>query len=461
MPSTSSGRITKSRKGKNLTPHQKNHRWESFTTKISKLHSLDPLRRVRRHDLDAEDLETTTSYFRNGVNKWSELNLSADFISFKRSVLPITDSLAQILHFEDRIMELLVEHISKQDKESLEPLLDLLTAFAHDLGVRFEKHYATSLGLVKAIASKPQPVEVIEWTFAALAFLFKYLSKLLIPDLLPTYDVLSPLLGKARHTPHIVRFAAEAMSFLIKKAAAPSYRDSALDAIVEHIRDDLLSTKDSRQVELYMDGLMTMFVEAIKGPGDIIHSTGYATFTALLKAIPPEEYTLPLAMTWTQLCCGVLTSVIHHSTPTNMTGFIDAIYDHVGLSISNNLSTAPRWRHVPLLKVLTVLSGVRHGSRISNWGPLVQNLVAILDSITRSSSELPETQSKLGWSHVGMNITIIWHYAPIDALVPSLQELMKNFRREPLMRLFVPFCAYFSELNSERFRSLFQSHFQK
>ena len=95
-------------------------------------------------------------------------------------------------------MALLVKYISLQDKDALEPLLDLLTAFAHDLGVRFEKYYAQSLDLLLAIASKPQDVEVIEWTFGAMAFLFKYLSKLLIPDLRPTFNVMSPLLGKAR-----------------------------------------------------------------------------------------------------------------------------------------------------------------------------------------------------------------------------------------------------------------------
>ncbi|CRK20102.1 hypothetical protein BN1708_017773, partial [Verticillium longisporum] len=156
MPAVSSGRITKARKGKNLTPHQKNHRWESFSTKIGKLHSLDPLRKVRRHDLETEDLESTTSYFRTGIERWNELNIAKDFISFKRETLSLTETLASILHHEDRIFASLSHYISNQEKESLEPLLDLLTAFAHDLGTRFEKYYARSLDLIVAIAGKPQ-----------------------------------------------------------------------------------------------------------------------------------------------------------------------------------------------------------------------------------------------------------------------------------------------------------------
>src|SRR5690606_36211848 len=84
MPSTTSGRIVKTSRGSKKTPHQKNHRWESFSAKISKLHSLDPLRKVRRHDLEAEDLEATTSYLRNGLDRWAELNISNPYIAFKR-----------------------------------------------------------------------------------------------------------------------------------------------------------------------------------------------------------------------------------------------------------------------------------------------------------------------------------------------------------------------------------------
>ncbi len=88
-------------------------------------------------------------------------------------------------------MDLLAEYISKQNKDSLEPFIGSLTAFAHDLGVRFEKYYPRALQLIVDIASKPQTVEVVEWTFAALAFLFKYLSRLLVPNLVPTYDAIS------------------------------------------------------------------------------------------------------------------------------------------------------------------------------------------------------------------------------------------------------------------------------
>ena len=462
MPAVSSGRISKARRGvKDAAPH-KNHRWESFNSKISKLHTLDPLKKVRRHDLEAEDLSTTTSYFNNGLQRWNELNISKGFVGFKREALPLSESLPQILHFEDRIMQLFVEYISEQDKESLEPLLDLLTAFARDLGPRFEKHYPLALQLIVDIASKSQPVEVIEWTFTSLAFLFKRLYKLLTPDLRPTYDVISPLLGKAKRPPHIARFAAEAMSFLIKKAAAPNHRRTALPLIVEHTRQDLYRAYESRQFELFQDGLMTMYAEAIKGSGDTIHSTGPATFTALLHSIPPQDSNLTDPPIWTNVTCGVLTSLIHHSNATNLEPISQVLFDlakPVATTVDNDNADV-EYPSVPLIRAIGTLSGVRKGSRVNDWEVLVQSLMDLLAIATKWQDSGSAQIKHQFWRHVVVNIATVWVYAPIHALTPSILSFSTILTRDPFRGWYIPFCAYFADLDPVRFRSLFLGSFQ-
>ncbi|KAF7559545.1 hypothetical protein G7046_g4617 [Stylonectria norvegica] len=462
MPSKSSGRITKARKNKNSTPHQKNHRWESFSAKINKFSSLQPLRKVRRHDLDNEDLSTATSYFQTGLQKWGELNVSKNFVSFKREVLSLSESLPQILHFEQRIMDSLATHIAAQEKEGLEPLLDLLTAFAHDLGVRFEKHYGRSLDLMVAIAAKPQDVEVIEWTFGSLAFLFKYLSKLLVPDLRPTYKVMASILGKTRHPPHIARFAAESMSFLVKKAAAPSQRETALKLLVECAQEDLCAMREHRQFTLYQDGLMTMFAEAIKGTEYTIHSTGPAIFAALVNAIPERERALVGDTTWTDVVCGVLTSVIHHSTIDTFSEFADELHETIKANMEKAATEESQWQIVSLVRIYGTIAGVRQGSRITDWAPLVRNLVDMLGQVVKTVPEAPPQEAhKFVWRHIIANIAIIWNHAPVDALIPHIMSLVKSLSREPFMKWFIPFCSYFCQLNSRRFGSLFRNEFQK
>ncbi len=451
MPSTTSGRIVKTSRGSKKTPHQKNHRWESFSTKISKLHSLDPLRKIRRHDLDAEDLDATTSYLRNGLDRWAELNLSKPYMAFKREINPLTESLAQILYHEDRIMDLLAKYIALHEKEALEPLLDLVTAFAHDLGLRFEKHYPRALALIVALTSKLHDVEVIEWTFAALAFLFKYLSRLLVPDLRPTYDAVAPLLGKTRNPGHIARFAAEAMSFLVKKAAAPSHKGKALPLFIEHVRGDLAAVAGTKQFQLYNDGVMTMFAEAIKGVGDGIHSTGPDTFSALLRLVPDEELRLPEQTIWTGVCCGVLTSIIHHSNVDTFKNIETRVVEEA----------AAGKQTVLFIQVLGTMAGVRKGTRINDWAALAKALTQMLVSLSSRKAEVEAMEPSQVWQKIIVNAAIVWSRAPMDALLPVLSTFNNAISREPLMRWYILFGSYLADLNSERFRGLFLKDFQK
>ncbi|KAI4867489.1 armadillo-type protein [Hypoxylon rubiginosum] len=458
MRSTQSGRIVKSRKGTLRTPHRNTHRWESFTTKISKLHSLDPLRKVRRHDLEVEDLEATTSYFRNCMEKWIDINVSKGFISFRREVRPFSESLPQILHFQDKIMELLAKYISMHEQESLEPLLDLLTALAHDLGTRFEKHYPTALSLITGIASRPQDAAVIEWTFGCLAFLFKYLSKLLVPDVRPTFDALAPLLGKSKNPPHIARFAAEALSFLVKKAAAPANREKALPLLIERARLDIEATRDSRQFGLYHHGLMTMFAEAIKGQGYGLHTSGSEIVKSLIASVPNDECISSDPVTWADLVCGVLVSTVHHTTSETFESIPKCI---VETAAEDKLLANYPLRCCLYIRLLGTISGVRRGNRIVDWSLVLSCMLESLKSLSKAPSDLEKVDSSAVWQQLMVNIAIVWQTASMDSVIPCITEFTSIMTREPLMRWFIPFCSYFSNLDSTRFRSLLLRPFQK
>lgn len=464
MPSTSSGRIVKAKRGSKLTPHRKNHRWESFTSKVSKLHSLDPLRKVRRHDLDTEDLSASTSYLRNGIDRWGELNLSKAFTGFKREATPLTDSLPQILHHQDRLMDLLATYIALHEKESLEPLLDLLTAFAHDLGVRFERHYPRALALIVAVARSPasRDAEVVEFTFAALAFLFKYLARLIVPDLRPTFDAVAPILGREKIPGHVARFAAEAMSFLVKKAASPSQREGgALGNLALHVREDLERMVGTRQFELYSQGIMTMFAEAVKSTGHTVHSTGPDTLRALIQGIPSAELTEEDKAVWLNVVCGVLTSVVHHSTIETFGTIEKAVVEETIAAVSDSRTQEMPWRMSIFTRLFGVMAGVRRGARLTDWVDVIKALSQALETVSKDQKLDGALPVSLVWKHVIVSTAIVWSQAPMDALIPSISDLMGTLTKEPLMRHYIPFCSYFADLNCERFRTIFQKHFQR
>jgi U3 small nucleolar RNA-associated protein 20 len=465
MPTSSSGRIVKTRKVKTGTPHQKNHRWESFTAKISKLNSLDPIRKVRRHDIDAEDLSTNTSYFKSGLEKWQELNISGAFVDFCQEVLPMCDSLPQILHFEDKIIGTLFLYIGKKERECLQPLLELLADFAHDLGTRFERHYARALELITSIAGCQQDVEVIEWSFTCLTFMFKYLSKLLVPDLRPTYDMIAPLLGKQRQQPHIARFAAEAMSFLVKKAGTPTHREKALPLLVEHAKSDLQSMSNTKQFGLYYHGLMTMFAEAIKGNGLTVHTSGPAIFKSLILLADEEDLLSPLTSLWMDVICGVLTSILHHTSSDTFKSTFEVILE---IAPEKNGSAAPPpqkgdvGRLLLSSRMLGTVAAVRKGTRVDDWSALLQTMSAILKAISPDSLATDgHVQDLALWKLLILSAAISLQYSPMDAVIPFISQFMDSLTKDPLAKWFLAFCSYFSYTDPDRFRSMVQPSFQR
>src|SRR5262245_41900152 len=102
------------------TATTKSHRFEAFSQRILKL-KIDPIHRVRRHGFEEETSDDTFSYFNASLNHWLELNLSENFTEFSHRAGRLCESLPQLLHHEDRIMELLVEYIAKKDELSMEP----------------------------------------------------------------------------------------------------------------------------------------------------------------------------------------------------------------------------------------------------------------------------------------------------------------------------------------------------
>ena len=455
----------KTRKVKTGTPHQKNHRWESFTTKISKLNSLDPIRKVRRHDIDAEDLSTNTSYFKSGLEKWQELNISGAFVDFCQEVLPMCDSLPQILHFEDRIVGALFSYIEKKERECLQPLLELLADFAHDLGTRFERHYARALELIASIAGSQQDVEVIEWSFTCLTFLFKYLSKLLVPDLRPTYNLMATLLGKQRQQTHIVRFAAEAMSFLVKKAGTPAHREKALPLIVQHAKSDLQSISGTKQFELYYHGLMTMFSEAMKGNGLTVHTSGPTIFRSLILLVDEQDLASPGTSLWMDIICGVLTSILHHTNSETFKGILDVILEssHATGDPSTTLSHDGDFGRLLLsARMLGTVAAVRKGTRVDNWPALLKTMSGILLAISTNARAVDGHGQDLAlWNLLILSAAITLQYSPMDAAIPFISPFMDSLTKDPLAKWFLTFCSYLSSAEPERFRSMVQAYFQR
>ncbi len=452
MAAMSSGKQTRPRKlVKGGTTSARKHRFESFNQRISKLH-IDPIRRSRRNDEQASDLTESASFFRASLDRWKFINLSENFTSFVREVEPISNSLAQILHYNQRVFDTLANYIEKRDPLSLEPLLDLLSSFAHDLGVRFEGHFLRAVTLVASLAAKHADVEAIEWSFTCLAWLFKYLSRLLVPNLRPLFDIMVPLLGREPQKTHTTRFAAEAMSFLIRKAATVYAKDtSPLTIVVNAIFDDILQFSESgskeSNIRLYQHGLMTLLVNSIKGIERKLHSGGPHIYRCMLDrqiVDDNEQHT-----GFREIVYGVTVALIHQTDSANFQPILDIILERVrGLKLTSSLSSFAICGHL-----LFIVSTVRKGSRIQDWTPVLDAMLALLELCDSFNEEALVKTYKAS--------AVILQYSPLELVLPKVRQATKVIADDRFAPNFLPFCSYFFDLGEDRFQNFLGPYFSR
>ena len=427
------------------TQTTRNHRFQSFSDRIAKL-KIDPIRRRRGAEGQDELSEENETYFGRSLQEWKDLNLSQTFTTFAKEVSPYCDSLPVVLHNEDRIMDLLVAYMEKGDGLAMEPILNLLSQFAHDLSTRFEKHFERAVATVTAVASKHPDPAVIEWSFTCLAWLFKYLSRLLTPDLRPLYDLMSPYLGKEIQKPFIIRFAAESFSFLLRKAAATHSHDPVpLDTILCHMLADCSGT--AQALDLHRQGVMTVLTEAMKSVQVGLHSNGDALMRSLLAAVVKrtdgDRHVLQ------EIVVGTLTSIIHHTTADTFQPILHIMLDSIQtmmLSDASNLGFAASL-------IFTVVS-VRKATRIGSWNTIIKILQVLLERVEQVRPLDRETANLL----LGA-LAITLQSATVDAVLPVL-GLLGRLRQEPWTPHFLGFCDLFARLGSERYVSFLLPEFQ-
>ncbi len=436
------------RKLKGGTSSTRKHRFESFTQRVAKL-NIDPVRGIHRVDVEQHGLSTTTSFFKTGLDRWKDLNLSEGFTNFAREVESLCDSLPQILHYNQRIMDLLIMHIEKRDSQSLEPLLSLLGSFAHDLGVRFEAHFSRAVTVVASLASKHSDVQVIEWSFTCLAWLFKYLSRLLVPDLAPLFRIMAPLLGKEPQKTYTTRFAAEAMSFLVRKAALAYHKNrKPLTIVVDYILADMISMAGHNEhLELYQHGLMTLLVDSIKGVDRKLHSCGDCIYRCLLERILEQDSGQSSAPQ--VVLNGVTTGLIHLTDAVNFQPVSKIILEGI-----ENLHKGATSSSIMIYeRLLLIIVAVRKGSRIADWAPVFDSLVYLL--------KIHEKPTARNLQTIYEATAVILQSAPLGIAIPRYRHILEILTDDYNSQEFLPFCNYFCDLGQERFQNLLLPYFSK
>jgi U3 small nucleolar RNA-associated protein 20 len=203
---------------------------------------------------------------------------------------------------------------------------------------------------------------------------------------------------------------------------------------------------------------MTMFAEAVKGQGRGIHTAGPDIVKALVSSVPNDQCISLEPINWSEVVCGVLVSLVHHTTAETFLPISKAISD---AATNDETCIELPLRNILYIRCLGAITGVRKGTRIVEWQQILGSLLHCLGPISKNPKSLETVESTAVWQQLLVNTAIIWQLAPMDILIPCITEFTAVMTREPLMDWFIPFCSYFSNLDSTRFRSVFLKSFQK
>ncbi|KAK4388004.1 Small subunit processome component 20, partial [Sesamum angolense] len=187
--------------------------FKTFSQRIEEIdidvyRSLDPLK--------AEPSQGS-SFFRDCLVEYRELNTAEDFISIYEEIFPLVQTLPQIILQKDLIVSSLLSRLKMEGRLSHEPILRLIAALSRDLledFIPFLRTIADSLECLLQSGADRDP-EIIEQIFTSWSYIMMYLQKYLIKDV----GHVLRITAKLRYYPkdYVREFMAESVSFLLRK----------------------------------------------------------------------------------------------------------------------------------------------------------------------------------------------------------------------------------------------------
>lgn len=411
-------------KQKVTTKSSKRYTYSSFKAKIDDLR-IEPARNLQKRVHDYVE----SSHLLASFEHWKEINLSAEFGQFVEKVEDLVQTLPQILYHDAKIFDSLISGIEKHDEYSLEPLLDLLAQFCHDLGPDFLKFYERAvLSLVRLLEDAVQfeSSKVFEWGFNCLAYIFKYLSRLLSEDLMPTFNLLFPLLSHSKQ--YISRFSAEAMSFLIRRS-----KQTSLSAFVTFSFEKLEDSPDSN---LY-DGMLILFSEAFTSSAYALHSKSKVLIEVLLDQVLLKGGNVDV-----NLFCDIWLNVARHASAESLAPLYEAVGEILSskMNISNLDSVA---------KILTALVFAESGKKVTDWSRIVLSTEQLM---SLANEEVPSSMN------FAFMIAVLFRNCDLQTLTRFHRTLFERFLQcRP--DEFIPFFATLLNICGEKVLSFNGSRF--
>ncbi|KAI7894165.1 armadillo-type protein [Mucor mucedo] len=348
-------------------------KYQTFKTRVERI-KVDVVRRSRVVD---DEPDEHGSFFYEALEQWKDLNMTRHFRDFGKEITPLVKSLPSIIYHKDEIINILEKHLKVKDSMALDGLLDLVTKLAKDLEGEFYPYYTRMLSCALPLVYH-QDIKLLESVFNCIAYLFKFLSRQILPDLNETFILLAPLLGEDNQAkPYVRHFTAEAFAFLLRKARGLDL-SKIIKCILETLRKD-----PSEQFE---EGLAMLFFESIKQIDHRLHSRGEAIYKELLIQSYQENVSVEELSTNSihNLLTKTTLLTLHHTYRQHYTPIVDIVLNELDKQLKE--SELNEKVLAIQMSVLTMFVTVRKGSRVEDFKTVVSRLQAVTKAVFNGKS---------------------------------------------------------------------------
>ncbi|GMT16673.1 hypothetical protein PFISCL1PPCAC_7970, partial [Pristionchus fissidentatus] len=265
--------IKMGRKGKNTFQHI------SFTKRVEKVGG-DAAKWGAKL---AKASEATESFLIDELTKWNDKDHGQDYVDFVND-LPMAEmqTCAQLLHKREVIMNVMMDHIRRENSSSRLAFVEILMGAIRDYRESFEEYVYPALEALIQMADAEGPrgkkgsggdsseeVQVIEAIFLTITLINRQHSELLLKNYKKTYSLFLPLLGASRY--FLRRFSSESLSVLMRKMPK-----------LEKLAGLAVNNCDEEKLE---DGISLLFFYTLRGTNKQLHSRATHKLDSILTGV--------------------------------------------------------------------------------------------------------------------------------------------------------------------------------
>ncbi|BDA46529.1 probable small subunit processome component 20 homolog at N-terminal half [Coccomyxa sp. Obi] len=238
---------------------QRRHTFKIFAQRVAEV-DVDVYRRA---PVRSEPLPGATSFFQEELQKMRELHTTSDFLQAAAALNPLVQTLPQLVHHKDAVVEILLGAVRMDAALSLEPILALLSVLARDLLDDFVPYVPRVINALTNLVEQgaDREPELLQHVFGCLSSLFRHLVRQLAADLAAQLARTARL--RYHRADHVRRLAAQSAGYLFRHAGNKSLRAGVRAVFAEHAL---------RPSEERAHGAGLVLGEAVIGVGNGMHS---------------------------------------------------------------------------------------------------------------------------------------------------------------------------------------------